>query len=203
MLTFDPDKHEYRVNGIVKPGFSHVMDSVAVRNGRESCWVSLSGTEFCSDPVAADFGKQAHAVFSNNLRDIPCTYDNALIPWVQGFAFFCAEYEVVRENIKLVEIPLYSEIYGYCNTPDLVYIYKGDYAVVDWKTSTAKQDKWRLQTAAQAQTVREHFRLRLNAKIRRFAVRVYENNFDPIEYKSNTDFYLWLSILNTHKSFVR
>jgi hypothetical protein len=200
MLEFDPKTHIYRVDGVVKPSYSQVMNRVAVRKEDESHWQSVSGSEYMSDPVAADFGHQAHAVFANKLRDIPCTYDNALIPWVQGFAFFMSKHDL---EVKLVEQPMYSSIYGFCGTPDLVCIYNGKYCVIDWKTSTANNWRWALQLAAYSQLVRELYKLRANAKILRMSVRIYENHYDPTEYTKSSDWYCFLSLLNTYKTFTK
>ena len=200
MLSFDPETHIYRVDGVVKPSYSQIMNRVAVREGDESRWQSVSGSEHMSDPVAADFGHQAHAAFANILRDIPCIYDRALIPWVQGFVIFMGLHNF---EIKLVEQPLYSAKYGYCGTPDLICIYQHRWCVIDWKTSTANNWRWALQLAAYAQLIRELYKLRANEKVLRISARIYENGYDKTEYLKSSDFNCFLSLLNTYKTFTK
>ena len=210
IVALDPETHRYSLsNGLVVPGFSEVMASVATReryeNGEYGPWNSLGGSEFCDYAVAKAFGHAFHAYAGFTVQGIECDYDPQMEPWVRGFKKYLEDnpYILANENPKFVERSLYSKKYGYAGTPDLYFLMnngKGLVHVFDWKsTTTMQKKKVRMPTAAYEQLVTEN--VYPGKRVVRHAVRFFEDGYQEEVRKGHPeDWYSWLAILNTYKS---
>ena len=157
MLTFEEKGHEYRWNGKVVPSVTQIMGRVGVRttvsSGREY-WNSISGSEFISDEVAANFGTAFHTVAEAKLNGWGVGYDSSMDPWVNGFDKFISDnIDLITakfDNELMIEKMLYSRRYGYPLTFDWLAIDQNtdQYYLVDWKTSTSMQKHWWIQLGA-------------------------------------------------------
>ena len=217
MLKFNEQDHKYTWNGNTVLSVTQILSSIGVRRSEDNFWNSISGSEFIKDDRTAAFGTEFHSIAEYTLKDCLGVYDPAFEPWKIGLSKFFADHPelvtyafVANKELKTVEgwdsnqfieMPLYSRR-GYAGTPDWLAINEKDGSIwlIDWKTSTQKQDHWRLQMAAYALLIKENFGIR--KKINRMSVRVFENDYEPILYKNiAADDNLFLSILNVFKNF--
>jgi len=124
MLTFDEASHTYRYNGIVVPGVTTILSPL---------------TDFSRVPphvlrAAADFGTAVH--FACELDDLgtldEASLDPALVPYLDAWRKFSADYEVEWE---LIEKPVHNKTLGYAGTLDRQGRVKGLRTVLDIKSS--------------------------------------------------------------------
>jgi len=172
IIDLDKESHIYKLDGIEKPSVSRIFECVGTRKDDESPWRSIGGGEFCSDEVAANFGDALHAIATYMIRGVRYSYDPQMMPWVLGLQKFFADNTDLKlyadDDLSLLETSLYSKLYGYAGTPDWVTQgEKNTIHIIDWKSSTVSMvKKWRMQTAAYAQLVREHFSISQNLRER-------------------------------------
>lgn len=220
MLKFNEHDHKYTWNGKTVLSVTQILSSIGVRSSEDSFWNSISGSEFIKDNRASAFGTEFHSIAEYTLKDCLGKYDPAFEPWVNGLNKFFEDYsDLVTYNFHcqskintvsdykpgfgydFIEMPLYSRR-GYAGTPDWLAESTKDGSIwlIDWKTSTQKQEHWKLQMAAYALLIKENFGIR--KKINRMSVRVFENDYEPCIYKDIAkDDNLWTSILNVYKNF--
>jgi len=149
MLTFEPQGHIYRWNGIEKKSVTQVLSEVGAQVG--DSWRSLSGAEFMNSPDAMHFGDVFHDFARRDLLGQRFKYDPALQPWVSGYRKFLEEYRpepILVEGKPLIEVPQYCRRYEYAYTPDFPCIIHTRPTVLDWKTGETWCDHWWVQTGA-------------------------------------------------------
>jgi hypothetical protein len=130
-LTFDPDTHEYRWNGVIVPSVTQILNRVGVKKDDDGPFKSFGQGEFFqADENAARFGNALHAVAKYEMLGQGCEYDPALQPWVNGLEMFITEHQWLKKE----ERRLY---------------------VIDYKTSDAAQKHWNYQTAGYDLLVRQ------------------------------------------------
>lgn len=213
MLTFDEATHIYRWNNQIVPSVTQIPNRVAVRNGDDDEWHSVSGSEHMGRYENARlFGTEFHKIAAYRVQGIDCKYDLAFQPWVNGLNKFLDEHnlnEVIKNrhlaSCYLVEKPLYSKIYGYAGTLDWFFILNTQLycLLLDWKTSTKISDLSRMQTAALEQLIKENYQTG-NRILPRWTVRIFENDYETDKRegrKHKMDFNRFLSLLNTYKTF--
>lgn len=203
MFHFDQEKHRYTVDGKPVPSVTQIPSRIGVRSNEESQWLSISGSEFMQNEIAARFGIEFHKIPPYILNGIKCTYDPAMEPWVRGLKKFLAEHKITPE---LVEESMCSTKYGYAGTIDIyghIYFDKPkriEPIIIDWKTSTSLYKSSRMQTAAYEQLIKEN--LGINRRLHRWTVRIFENGYEVDKrYNHPQDFNIFLSLLNIYKNF--
>jgi hypothetical protein len=129
-LNFIPKTHTYLWNDTPVVSATQLLNRVAVRASDDDKWESLGqGEYFKGDDTAARFGHAFHAYAGYRLTKIACDIDEAMKPWANQFDLWLEKnLWIFHENKRLF--------------------------VFDWKTSTSKQEKWRYQTAAYGELVR-------------------------------------------------
>jgi hypothetical protein len=206
MLTFDEETHIYRWENKIVPSVTQVPNRVAVRNGEDGEWRSVSGSEYMGNyEVARRYGNAFHKAASYTVSDTPCKYDPALEPDIISLKMFLAKYKIFPE---IVEQPLYSKFYGYAGSPDLYGHISFDKPkitlpiLLEWKTATSFNEHWRGQTAAYAQLIKEETGIK--RKPHRWSVRFKQDGKMPeIDKRHNhpQDFNRFLSLLNVYKTY--
>lgn len=200
MLTFDEEKHEYKVDGKPIISVTQVMNRIATKktDNEDEFWKPVSGGVFVRNETAAEFGKALHKIAQLFALGKNCKYDTAMQPWVNGLEKFLSAFS----SIKVIETEwmLYSSCYGYCGTMDLYGEFRNRPLVLDWKSSVGIDSKWDLQTAAYEQLAKEHCKDR--RKFTRWAVQIIEDDYRVIERTYHPeDFNMFLSLLNVWKCF--
>lgn len=205
ILSYNDETHTYSVDGIVKPSVTQILGNVGVRK------VGGDGKKYWS-PIGFDdrfvddsgnsslFGKHFHAYAAMHLRGEDCDYDPAMQPWVSGFKKFLSHNPYLLEDaeLKLVEVPLYSEKYEYAGTPDLFILCKKGAFLLDWKTGAFQYSSF-LQTAAYAQLIEENFNMPAT-KIHRVPVQIMQETYKAhSRFRKPEDWNHFLSILNTYQ----
>lgn len=199
MLSFNEEKHLYLWNGKPVPSVTQVMGRVATKKDDDGPWNAISGNFIVGGDTASNFGRAFHKVAEIICQGKKCTYDPVLEPWVKGLRKFLSDHPELE--ITKTEIQLYSKMYNFAGTMDILGYYKGVPIIIDWKTSTGISKTWNMQTAAYEQLVNENFNER---KIlhHRWAVQIKEKDYHPEKrWNHRTDFNKFLSILNVYKSF--
>lgn len=135
-LEFDPEKHEYRVGGIVKPSISGILKSL-----------NLSKDYTGVDPFYRDRGIAVHKAIEFWLKDEldETSIDAICHPFFTGFQNWWKDEKLDRHQIRAVEEPLYSQRLDFCGTLDLVI---GE-VIVDYKCSKSPDPVSELQGALQ------------------------------------------------------
>lgn len=104
-LTFDAEKHEYRVDGVPIPSVTQILKAAGL--------VKLDGVPLEMLERASQFGRAVHAVVEYECKGVldQTSVDPLLEPYVNGWRKF-----VTAFNYRSIE----SEIIGYCR-----YLYYG------------------------------------------------------------------------------
>jgi hypothetical protein len=122
-VLLDEATHQYTVDGVEKDG----VTSLCAIYGDEP-------DEFVEEAMerAADRGVTLHKVMELALtgEDYSDEYPAMYQPWVDSIEAFLAEHEITPIAI---EEPIYSERLNVCGTPDLLCLYDGVLAALDWK----------------------------------------------------------------------
>ena len=122
-IVFDADKHEYTVNGEIVPCVSDIVSCFGkdLDEGDD--------LELVMD-AAADRGTTCHKVLEMLLKGEEPEYPSVYEPYVEAIRLFMDEHTIVPFAI---ETPIYSAVYGYAGTPDLLCMFDGILTVVDYK----------------------------------------------------------------------
>lgn len=138
-LAFNPDLHEYRVDGRLLPGVTDVLKGVGIIDMSKPWYTDYE----------RDRGKAIHSACE--MLDTPAdgaldwdSLDEAIVGYVRAWQSFLVE---SGAKILNVERKLWSPEYGFAGTLDRVLWWQDARTIVDIKTG--QPEKWHaLQTAA-------------------------------------------------------
>jgi hypothetical protein len=204
MLTYDPENHVYKVDGAIKPSVTQIISNVGARKpGKDgkSYWspIGFDDRFFDDSGNSSTFGKHFHFVARCKVQEKDVEYDSKMRPWVRGLEKFMKKEKKIISNIQqqLVEIPLYSEKYGFAGIPDWHFISLASIYVIDWKTGTFRKSS-RIQTAAYAQLVAEL--LKTGSLMHRWTVTILPDDYKiDKRYREREDWNKFQSLLNVWK----
>ena len=125
MLTFDADKHEYRIDGEIVPSVTHITRFLSVD--------VMSGADPYMRDMAADRGTRIHEActsydFDGENADVDADIDG----YVQAYARFKRDYQV--GEWEMYERPLGG--HGYAGTLDRYGMIDGYRVLLDIKTGS-------------------------------------------------------------------
>ena len=126
MLTFDKEKHEYKVGDRVVPSVTQILSSVF-------------GRSFYADEWYLDRGKAVHACAAMIVKKQEFDHD----PQIAGQVAACRQwFKYCEPIIEFVEEPYFDQTLMFAGTPDIICRLRGiPYRViVDWKASPSKID---------------------------------------------------------------
>ena len=186
-LTFDPEAHEYRLNGVKVPNVTGILSPLQ---------------DFSMIPPdvlarAAQFGKhvnEACEMYDNGVLDRE-ELDPALDEYLAGWIMFL---DVCRPEITMNESKVHSIKYGYAGTLDRAAFYKKKLCQFDIKTGI-RSAATGPQTAAYSKAHQEMTGERIK---RRFTVLLRPNTFKLVEHPDKGDFNIFLSCLNIHNYLI-
>ena len=171
------DKHIYRVDGVVKPGFTEMCKAIG----------------FPDNPHWTEAGREEGTALSkwvlflakgNKASELP---DERISGRVWGIRKFLTEHDLFFSG---GETPLYNPALGYCVTPDLWGTLDGKPAVIEAKRG-AKMKRHGLQTSAQALALAENG---FHAE-RRFCLYLKNGDYALDEHDDQEDFECWRAIV--------
>lgn len=189
MLTFEPEGHIYRWDGVRKPSVTQVLQRA-------------HDFRFVPDDVleaAQERGSYVHSMTHyDDQGDLDDDEERDGEHWgrLLGWRKFMADY---RPNWRYREQPFYSEAIEVATTPDCCGLLEAISPIQQWiveiKTSATPHRVWGMQTAAQRHIVAETdpmFALARRASVRLFDDGTYK--FD--EWKNPMDMKAFIGLLN-------
>lgn len=141
MNTYDDELHEYRIDGVVVPSVTTILQAAGLY---DDTWFTES---------ARARGKYIHTAVLYYLQDdlvedsIPEEYRG----YIAAFKSFMAD-TGFQADIQNCEKPVYMAIYGYAGTPDLVGYMNDCFTLIDIKTG-AETPTTGIQLAAYEQLI--------------------------------------------------
>jgi hypothetical protein len=128
LLDFDPTSHTYRVNGMVVPSVTQLLDGAGL----------TPDYKFISREVLAHArARGLHVDACCDLLDEGdldwSSVHPEAVPYVESWARFCADYGY---EPAAGQVPLYHPQYGYAGTADSIGTLNGSWVVVERKATT-------------------------------------------------------------------
>lgn len=187
-LEFDPEVHEYRYEGEVVPSVTQVIThSLGLPFVRE----------YWRWDRAARLGTAVHRaieLFERGTLDWN-TVDNHVRPYLRAWQRFREDTGIAP---LLIEQRVADPFYRYAGTMDFLGEIRGQWFLIDWKTSKAKQERWGPQTAAYLRCLEKL--TDLPARVRRASVRLRPDGIYQYDLHDNpTDLNRFLEFLKTYK----
>jgi len=165
-LTFEREGHVYRVDGLVKPSLTQILRAVKVevQDGEVTRLRSLFDYSFLDQSKADEVllrGRWVHDLAALRLTrgPLPQKLIDRLkemqpewFTYYPGFETWLDTQPTLEPLI--VETSMYSALYDFCTTPDLVCLFQGAPTIIEFKTGIATPDA-AIQTAGQAVVIGE------------------------------------------------
>lgn len=156
VVTFDRERHEYRLDGVIVPSTTQVLRSAG-----------LITYSFRNDYFRRR-GEYVHLACHLHDQEAldEASLDPVLAPYLEAYRSFL---EDTGFEVLLSEEPLVSVSHRFGTTPDKLGLLHGAPAIIELKTGTVQP--WvALQTAAQALAVADRFPEYRKIKLKRFAL---------------------------------
>lgn len=198
-FTFDEELHQYKLDGVVIPSVTQVLQGVGI--------IDLSGIPANRLEAARLFGIAAHkatALSDKGTLDEE-NLDKNLRPYLEGWKLFRQEYGFTPD---LIERAVYSEIYRVAGTPDRIGKWRIDSSIIipDIKTGFALSSANAIQLAGYELIFRDNLykfiftkALKSKIKIKRLSVLLNDKGRYKIqEYKNKNDTNVFLSALSVY-----
>jgi hypothetical protein len=198
VLEFNEATHTYTDAGREVVSVTQALSRVGNRKTNDGRFESISGSEWCSNEVAADFGKALHAIAVYELSSVEYEYDEAMSPWVANLKRFLKDHEGMKKID--IERPLQSKLYRYCGTTDFYCQLASRNLIVDWKSATTMQTHWRLQLSGYSQLVKEEYKFKSLCDTWTVLISDTDYKIDKrTALEVQGDFNKFLSVLNVYK----
>jgi hypothetical protein len=139
ILTFDPIKHCYSLNGKPMNGVSSIL--------KRSGLVDFSGIPIETLERARQFGVAVHKVcelYDKKTLDVSSVAE-PIFPYLEAWQAFLKDHTI---EIIEIEKPVYSKRFWYAGTPDRIATMNGKPTILDLKSSSSIYPSMRLQLAA-------------------------------------------------------
>ena len=184
-LTFTDELHEYKLDGIVIPSVTQVIEKSSLVN---LDWVSPELLE-----QKADLGAKVHSTTefydksTLDLENLHPLLSKYLDQWIK----FRHDYEFEPTEI---ELRLAHPLYRFAGTIDRVGYIKDELTLLDIKSGTI-QKAYAIQTAGYELLYNQANKKKIK---RRLAVYLSENDYKVKEYKDKNDANVFLAALTIH-----
>ena len=188
-FRFDPEKHEYIVDGVVWPSPTQLIKEFGI--------VDYSGAHFSEE--AKMRGKAVHAAiqfFDDGDLD-ESTVHESLRGYLDAWKLFRSDHEL---NFIMSEVPLMSDTHMFCVTPDRVFKNKNGVGVLEIKTGETPEKALRLQTIAQLIAANEALGV-FDLSVPRLIVKLEKSGsykLKKIDDGYDVDFDNFLSLVKIH-----
>jgi hypothetical protein len=189
-FTFDPEKHEYALNGLRLPSVTQILESVGL--SPDYSGVPADHLEF-----ARDRGDKVHkATALDDRGDLDeDTLDPRIAPYLEAWRQFRRDHHF--EPVE-IEFMFYSKRHGYAGTLDRLGASDlAEHTLIDLKTCQ-KIDLKSVgpQTGGYSWGYCEFSGQAIYKQIKRFAVRLQPDGYKLIECKNRQDFDVFLHALS-------
>ena len=185
-LTYSEDKHEYKVDGLVIPSVTQIINNIFPI----SDFISKETLE-----QAADFGRKVHKateLYDEDKLDIDNLHPS-LLPYLNGWIKFKKDFGF---QILEIEQKYFHTLYKFAGKIDRVGIIRKDKILSDIK-SGIKIKTHALQTAAYGLLYNQGKSKSEQIK-KRMSVYLEENDYKIISHENKTDEQVFLSCLTIY-----
>jgi hypothetical protein len=167
---FDERWYYIKDKDVYYPSVNEIL-SIIDKGSQFNEWLKNNGhnSEIIMDR-AGKFGTKVHELIERFLKKQEVSYelidgfDSSTQIW-HRFLIWCTWFKSIAKDIEYsedtIEIITYDIEHKYAGTCDLFCKYKGEYAVIDWKTGNTVGDKEEMQLTAYARALEK----KLNVKI--------------------------------------
>ena len=124
-LTFEEERHIYKLNGVIIPSVTTLMKPLTEE--------VYGGIDEAVLRVAAEKGTAVHNAIENFIQFGIEDIDEKFEGYFKAFLKFWKE---VRPRVLKTESKVYHKIYRYAGTTDIVADVGGKLTIIDWKTSS-------------------------------------------------------------------
>ncbi|MFX0134744.1 MAG: hypothetical protein ACFFDN_13975 [Candidatus Hodarchaeota archaeon] len=142
-LEFNPETHEYRWDGRTVSSVTQILNFIF--------------PYFKRDNHAINLGMNVHKMtelIDRNEFDMSDPDNEFYMPYAEAWLKFKKEFKLTTEKVQ-IELPLYSERYGYAGTIDRFYYDKN--IEIDIKTGQDNPVRYELQMLAYCGLIKENF----------------------------------------------
>ena len=188
MLTFNDERHEYRLEGVRLPSVTQIMKPL----------MDFSGIPPNVLERKRQIGTAFHKAVELHLNDdlVLESLAVSVVPYFEGFIRFMND---TGFQPRKWEYRVASSIYGYAGQLDIDGYLRKRLAVIDFKTTHEISPSVAIQTAAYRQAANE-----TNASeetiVDRYALQLRPDGTYRLEqHKGTMDFEIFKSLLNIHK----
>ena len=189
-LVFNAEKHEYRVNGIVWPNVTGLIQEFGLVDFSNVPQDRLEYKKVLGSAVDVACNYLDHGILDK------ASLDERLIPYVQAYEKFClvTGFEIDSERSQ---VPLVSRKWRFCGTNDMFGNLEGERVIVDPKCTWVLYEPAGTQLAGYEMLWNENYP---KEKVhRRYALQLKPNgNYDLKEYSDKTDFTDFQACLHLH-----
>jgi len=179
MLTFDAEKHEYRLDGVRLPSVTQIIADAGL----------YGNTSYFTD-YSRDRGSFVHQIIEWHLSQEldEATIDPVLMPYFEAWKRFEAESSYVSDSC---EEQLASSRYRYAGTIDHIGHLNGYFCIIDVKSGAP--------TPATGIQLAGYENLLKVKGAKRFALHLKDDgNYKLIEYKDSNDRNVFLAALSLY-----
>ena len=163
MLTFNAERHEYKLNGKLIPSVTTILTHAG-----------LSPKAFVT-PEGLERGTQAHREISGFLRGY---VNQPVSPYASQALKFIKE---TGAKVLASELKIHCETYLYAGTIDLVTVINGETWVIDFKLNNVYQSTYAQLAAYQSAWNNKHFQNMKKMSRKRGALRLTEKRYQLID----------------------
>ncbi len=190
-IEFNEERHEYRVNGVIVPSVTQVLQSVGLPD--------LSGVPAELLEWKAGLGTAVHkATELDDLNDLDEeSLDPTIKPYLEAYRKFKRESGFIPTKI---EERIYSKKFGYAGTFDRFGTFLDRYTpvLIDFKTGITDPLIVGPQTAAYQEAINEPTRSK--GRFWRYALKLNKDaTYRLIRLDNKMDFQIFLNALNLYK----
>jgi hypothetical protein len=193
-IEFNEERHEYRVNGVIVPSVTQVLQSVGLPD--------FSGIPAnIKDDVLewkSGLGKSVHKATELDDLGVVDNYnlDPRTLPFLEAYRRF--KRESGFQGV-LLEEKICNPTYQYTGTLDRVGVINGKYSLIDFKTGITDPKVVGPQTAAYVEGVCFKYR-ELKTIRNRYALKLNKDaTYKLIKLDNKMDFQIFLNALNLYK----
>jgi hypothetical protein len=186
-LAFDPSTHTYRVGGVIYPSVTEVLGPAERFAGL------FDGVPAEALEAARDRGSYVHEAMALLARGA-LDWNSLAEPWAQYIRTgerFLTDSELV---VTASEIPVYSERLRVAGTIDLLGVWRGRLALLDFKSSAAVPITVGPQTAGYSLLYRDLYGSK--GRVHRYCVHLTPSEYRVIPLEDSRDEAIFLSSLN-------
>jgi hypothetical protein len=187
MVVFNPEKHEYRVDGVVLPSVTQIIRFLNYDT-------ATTARSWLRD-VAASRGSRIHSYCADvDMGAEPDAYDWDCIEYVKAYKAFLRDY---RPQWTHIEVATGSKELGYAGTIDRIGVIDGDSIIVDLKSgSTVKHVT--LTAQLHGYTYLALINGLVNTTPKRLGVQLKKDGTYRL-YWCELDYNLWMACMTLHK----